>query len=104
MYSILETGGKQYRVSVGDTIDIELLDAAPGSSVSFDRVLMVVGPDQTLVGRPTLPQVKVTGQVVGEEKGPKLTVFRFKKRKNISIKSGHRQHYTRVRISEIAVG
>ena len=104
MYTILETGGKQYRVSVGDTIDIELLDAAAGATVNFDRVLMLVGPDQTIVGRPTLPQVKVTGQVLGEEKGPKLAVFRFKKRKNVSTKTGHRQHYTRVKISDIAVG
>jgi large subunit ribosomal protein L21 len=104
MYSIVETGGKQYRVAVGDLIDVEVLDAAPGSTVSFDRVLMVVGPEQTMVGRPTLPQVKVTGEVLGEEKGPKLTVFRFKRRKGIRKKTGHRQHYTRVKISGITVG
>ena len=67
MYTILETGGKQYRVGVGDTIDVELLDAAQGSTVNFDRVLMLVAPDQTLIGRPTLPQVKVTGEVLSDD-------------------------------------
>jgi large subunit ribosomal protein L21 len=103
MYTILETGGKQYRVGVGDTIDVELLDAAPGATVSFDKVLMLVGPEQTLVGRPTLSQVTVTGEVLGEEMGPKLTVFKFKRRKNQRRKTGHRQHYTRVKISGITV-
>lgn len=104
MYTILETGGKQYRVSVGDMIDVERLDAEPGSTVSFDRVLMVVGEDATHIGRPTVAQAKVTAQVVGEAKGPKLTVFRFRRRKNIRRKTGHRQGYTRVKIQEIAVG
>ncbi len=104
MYTILETGGKQYRVRVGDMIDVERLDAEPGATVSFDRVLMVVGDDATHVGRPTVAQAKVTAQVVGEAKGPKLTVFRFRRRKNIRRKTGHRQGYTRVKIQEIAVG
>jgi len=104
MYTILETGGKQYRVSVGDLIDVEKLDAEPGATVSFDRVLMVVGEQETLVGRPTLSQAKVTAEVVGEAKGPKLAIFRFKRRKNVRRKTGHRQGYTRVKIREIAVG
>ncbi len=107
MYTILETGGKQYRVGVGDTIDVELLDAAKGTTVSFDRVLMFVGPDQTLVGRPTLAEVKVTGEVLNDEadpvKGPKVMVFKFKRRKNQRRKTGHRQKYTRVKISGITV-
>jgi large subunit ribosomal protein L21 len=108
LYTILETGGKQYRVGVGDTIDVELLDAAPGATVSFDKVLMLVGPEQTLVGRPTLSQVTVTGEVLTDDaedpvKGPKVTVFKFKRRKNQRRKTGHRQHYTRVRISGITV-
>jgi large subunit ribosomal protein L21 len=108
MYTILETGGKQYRVGVGDMIDVELLDAAQGSTVNFDRVLMLVAPDQTLIGRPLLPQVKVTGEVVSDDdadpvKGPKIVVFKFKRRKNQRRKTGHRQHYTRVKISGITV-
>jgi large subunit ribosomal protein L21 len=108
MYTILETGGKQYRVGVGDMIDVELLDAAQGSTVNFDRVLMLVAPDQTLIGRPLLSQVKVTGEVVSDDdidpvKGPKIVVFKFKRRKNQRRKNGHRQHYTRVKISGITV-
>lgn len=108
MYTILETGGKQYRVGVGDTIDVELLGAEKGATVSFDRVLMFVGPDQTLVGRPTLSQVKVTGEVLSDDdedpvKGPKIVVFKFKRRKNMRRKTGHRQNYTRVKISGITV-
>ena len=95
MYTILETGGKQYRVGVGDTIDVELLNAAQGSTVNFDRVLMLVAPDQTLIGRPTLPQVKVTGEVMSDDdtdpvKAPKIIVFKFKRRKNYRRKTGHR--------------
>jgi len=108
MYTILETGGKQYRVGVGDMIDVELLDAAQGSTVHFDRVLMLVGPDQTLIGRPLLSQVKVTGEIISDDdtdpvKGPKIVVFKFKRRKNQRCKTGHRQHYTRVKISGITV-
>ena len=108
MYTILETGGKQYRVGVGDTIDVELLGEAKGTTVSFDRVLMFVGDDQTLVGRPTLPQVKVTGEILSDDAeepvlGPKVTVFKFKRRKNMRRKTGHRQKYTRVKISGITV-
>lgn len=108
MYTVLETGGKQYRVGVGDTIDVELLGAEKGSTISFDRVLMFVGDGQTLVGRPTLAQVKVTGEVLSDDdedpvQGPKVTVFKFKRRKNMRRKTGHRQKYTRVKISGITV-
>lgn len=108
MYTVLETGGKQYRVGVGDTIDVELLGAEKGSTISFDRVLMFVDDGQTLVGRPTLAQVKVTGEVLSDDdedpvQGPKVTVFKFKRRKNMRRKTGHRQKYTRVKISGITV-
>ena len=108
MYTILETGGKQYRVGVGDMIDVELLDQAQGSTVNFDRVLMLVAPDQTLIGRPGFSQVKVTGEIISDDdtdpvKGPKIVVFKFKRRKNQRRKTGHRQHYTRVKISGITV-
>lgn len=103
MYTIVETGGKQFRVSVGDTIDIEKLGVAPGEKLSFDRVLMLVGEDKTMVGRPTLANVKVVGEVLGEQKGPKVVVFKFKRRKNQRRKTGHRQKYSRVAIREITV-
>ena len=102
MYTVLETSGKQFKVAVGDEIDIEQVGREAGETISFDRVLMLVG-DDTLVGRPTLPQVKVTGEVVGEVKGPKITVFKHKRRKDYRKKTGHRQKMTRVAIRSIEV-
>ncbi len=102
MYTVLETSGKQFKVAVGDEIDIEQVGREAGESISFDRVLMLVG-DDTLIGRPTLPQVKVTGEVVGEVKGPKIIVFKHKRRKDYRKKTGHRQKMTRVAIRSIEV-
>jgi large subunit ribosomal protein L21 len=103
MYTVLETSGKQYRVSVGDMIDIEQVGRTPGESISFDRVLMCVGDEDTLIGHPTLSQVKVTGEIVGEVKGPKIIVFKHKRRKDHRKKTGHRQKMTRIRINSIDV-
>ncbi len=102
MYTVLETSGKQFKVAVGDVIDIEQVGREAGEAISFDRVLMLVG-DDTLIGRPTLPQVKVTGEVVGEVKGPKITVFKHKRRKDYRKKTGHRQKMTRVAIRSIDI-
>lgn len=102
MYTVLETSGKQFKVAVGDEIDIEQVGREAGETISFDRVLMLVG-DDTLIGRPTLPQVKVTGEVVGEVKGPKITVFKHKRRKDYRKKTGHRQKMTRVAIRSIDI-
>ena len=102
MYTVLETSGKQFKVAVGDEIDIEQVGREAGETISFDRVLMLVG-DDTLVGRPTLPQVKVTGEVVGEVKGPKIIVFKHKRRKDYRKKTGHRQKMTRVAIRSIEI-
>jgi large subunit ribosomal protein L21 len=101
MYTVLETNGKQYKVSVGDVIDIEQVGREPGETLNFDRVLMLVGDKETLVGQPTLSQVKVTGEVVGEVKCPKIVVFKHKRRKDYRKKTGHRQKMTRVKISSI---
>lgn len=103
MYTVLETSGKQYKVAVGDVIDIEQVGRTPGDTISFDRVLMYVGDEDTLVGRPTLSQVKVTGEVVGEVKAPKILVFKHKRRKDHRKLTGHRQRMTRVKISAIEV-
>jgi large subunit ribosomal protein L21 len=103
MYTVLETSGKQFKVAVGDVIDIEQVNRTKGESISFDRVLMLVG-EETLIGKPTLPQVKVTGEVLGEVKGPKILVFKHKRRKDYRKKTGHRQKLTRVAISSIELG
>jgi large subunit ribosomal protein L21 len=105
MYAIIETGGKQYRVQRGDVIDIE---RAPESGkkvrqVSFDRVLMVSGEGGTKIGAPSLADARVSGIVVDDVRGPKVKVFKMKRRKGYRRTQGHRQHMMRVRIQDIAL-
>lgn len=101
MYAIIQTGGKQYRVAVGDVIDVEKLDAAPEQDVQFD-VLMIAGDDaQAQIGKPMLEGVSATGKVVEHGKGDKIIVYKYKAKKNYRRKNGHRQPYTRVEITAI---
>ena len=103
MYAVIETGGKQYRVEPGDVIDIELLSepGEAGSSVRFDRVLMVGGGDGAPSIGEALSGALVTASLVGSAKGPKIRVFKTKRRNTFRRTIGHRQHYNRVRIDEI---
>lgn len=111
MYAIIETGGKQYRVEQGDLVEIELdsqqtpersRKAASSDTVEFDRVLMVGGgKGQTKVGNPLVEGAKVSAAVVEEVRGPKLLVFKKKRRKGYKRLRGHRQNLRRVRISKI---
>ncbi len=101
MYAVVQTGGKQYRVAVGDTIDVERLDAEPGGEVALDRVLMVVRDGGVLIGRPLVEGAKVVAEVVDQVKGPKLIVFKMKPKKRYRRKTGHRQKLTRLTIKEI---
>ena len=104
MFAVIETGGKQYRVEAGDVIDVELVEAGEkGASVEFDQVLMVGGENGVTVGSPRVEGARVTGELVGEVKGPKVRVFKFKRRKQYRRTNGHRQKYIRVRIDDIAV-
>lgn len=103
MYAIIETGGKQYRVEQGDVIDIERLgDAVDSGKVEFDRVLMV-GGDEARVGTPAVDGARVTGTLVSELRGPKIRIFKMKRRKGYRRSNGHRQDLHRVRIDNIAV-
>lgn len=101
MYAIISDRSKQATVHVGDELVCDLMDAAPGSEVVFDRVLAVGDEGEVRLGKPVVEGVRVLGQVVGESKGDKLVVLRFKRRKNVRRKTGHRQHYTRVKITAI---
>ncbi len=103
MYAVIATGGKQYRVSPGEVVKVELLEGEPGKEVVFDRILMVAG-EQVLVGAPNVEGAKVVGEVVKHGRSAKVIVFKYKRRKHYSKKQGHRQHYTAVRIKEIMVG
>ena len=103
MYAIIETGGKQYRVKPGDTVDVERLTADPGSTLDLDRVLMVGGEDaDTRVGQ-ALQGVVVRAEVVEHARGEKIIIFRFKSKVRYRRKTGHRQALTRLRITDIVV-
>jgi large subunit ribosomal protein L21 len=101
MYAIIQDGGKQYKVAEGETLLLDLKDIDPGSSIDFNEVLMYSSEDDIRVGTPTVPGVKVTGIVEREEKGDKLTIVKFRRRKSSKTKMGHRQKYTRVKIQKI---
>ncbi|GEL77459.1 50S ribosomal protein L21 [Tenuibacillus multivorans] len=100
MYAIIETGGKQIKVEEGQSIFIEKLDADAGEEVTFDNVLFV-GGDSVKVGSPLVDGATVTGKVEKQGKGRKITVFKYKPKKNYKRKQGHRQPYTKVTIEKI---
>lgn len=102
MYAVIKTGGKQHRVSVGDTVAIEKIDGGKGDTVVFDNVLMVATEEQIRIGTPTVSGAKVTGEIIAQTKAPKLAVFHMKRRKGYRKKTGHRQPLTRMRIREIS--
>ncbi len=97
MYAIMVSGGKQYRVSVGDVVYLEKLDAEAETTVEFEEVLALDGK----VGTPTVKGAKVVGKVLKQGKGKKVTVFRYRPKKGSQRKLGHRQPYTKVEITEI---
>lgn len=101
MYAIITTGGKQYRVSEGDVIYIEKLDAEADSTVKFDQVLAVGKDDGLVMGAPTVAGAAVTGKVVKNGKAKKITVFTYRAKKGSARKLGHRQPYTKVEIQSI---
>ena len=102
MYAIIKSGGKQYRVKVGQTVRLEKLTAATGESVAFDEVLLVADGDKVTVGQPTITDAEVSGEVVAHGRGKKITIIKMKRRKKYRRKQGHRQSYTDVKISKIA--
>jgi large subunit ribosomal protein L21 len=102
MYAVVETGGKQYKVSAGETIEVEKLPLKVGQQVELDRVLLL-SDEKIQVGDPTVEGAKVMATVVGQGKGKKVIVFKFKPRNRYRRKAGHRQAYTRLRIDKIIV-
>ena len=102
MHAIIETGGKQYRVAEGDVIFIEKLGVEADETVTFDKVLAVVG-DTTSIGAPYVEGAKVEAKVIKNGKNKKVIVFKFRPKKNYRRKNGHRQPYTKVQIEKIAL-
>jgi large subunit ribosomal protein L21 len=101
MYAIISTGGKQYKVSEGETIRVEKIPGEIGESISFDRVLMFSNGKTVQVGQPTLAEVAVTGHIVEQGKAKKIIVFKQKRRKRYRKKQGHRQQFTALKIDTI---
>jgi len=101
MYAIVGTGGKQYRVQAGQTIEVERLPAGVGESVTLDRVLLLADGDDVRVGTPTVEGASVMATVVAEGKGRKVTAFKYLPRHRYRLKKGHRQLFTRLRIDSI---
>jgi large subunit ribosomal protein L21 len=102
MYAIVETGGKQVRVSVGDVVRVESLAGDVGAEILFDRVLMIGGDEGTRVGTPTVDGARVKGSVVEQGRGKKVRSYTYKPRQNSNRRrAGHRQDYTAVKIEAI---
>lgn len=103
-YAVVETGGKQYRVQQGETLQVEKLDGDAGAKVKLDRVLAVSNGTQLSVGAPLVSGASVELEIVGQVRGPKLVSFKKKRRKGFKKTIGHRQHLTTVKVSAIAAG
>ena len=101
MYAVLETGSKQYRVTAGDTLEIESLEIEAGKPVTFDRILMVNNDGKVTVGSPTVAGASVTADVVEHIRGEKKLTFKMKRRKGYHKSIGHRQELSVVKITEI---
>jgi large subunit ribosomal protein L21 len=101
MYAVLETGGKQYRVTAGDTLEVERLTVEAGQPVTFDRVLLINADGKLSVGTPTVASASVIADVLEHKRGDKLIAFKMKRRKGYHRTVGHRQELTVVKIKEI---
>lgn len=103
MYAVIQTGGKQYRVTKGDVIRVEKLAGDVGQSIDFEKVLMVSDGDKQTVGQPLVSGAKVSAEVVEQGRAKKLFILKFKRRKHHMKRQGHRQDYTEVKITDINV-
>jgi large subunit ribosomal protein L21 len=102
MFAVIRTGGKQYRVAQDQLVTVERLDGEPGASVTLDQVLMLGGDGAVQIGTPVLAGASVTAEVVEQTRGPKIIIFKKKRRQNYRRKKGHRQDLTVLKITAIA--
>lgn len=101
MYAIIKDSGKQFKVEEGQQLEVDFRDVEPGTKIEFDSVLALSNDDGLKFGTPTLEGASVTAEVVESSQGPKITVVKFRRRKNSKRKTGHRQKYTKVKIEKI---
>ncbi len=104
MYAVIQTGGKQYRVSEGDTLKVEKLGAEEGASLDMDKVLLIANGEDIKVGTPYVEGGKVTATVKSHGRGKKVNIVKFKRRKHHLKRQGHRQWYTELEITGISAG
>ena len=103
-YAIFQIGGQQFRAEEGDNLQMPLMDADPGSKVTFDQVLLTADGEKVKAGQPMVKGAKVVGEIVQHGKADKIYVFKFKRRKNYRRKTGHRQKFTEVKITNLKLG
>jgi len=103
-YAIIRTGGRQFRVAEGDTIDVDLLDVEPGKTAAFGDVLLFADGKDVTQGNPVIAGAKVTAEVLEQRKDKKVIAFKYKRRKGYHRTVGHRRKLTRVKIKSITVG
>ena len=101
MYAVIATGGKQYKVTKGETLRVEKLDGEEGSTVELDSVLMVADGDKVEVGTPTLDKASVTAKIMAHGRGKKVEIIKFRRRKHSRSQAGHRQSYTEIEVTDI---
>ena len=101
MFAVFQSGGKQHRVTEGDVVRLELLDSEPGKEVVFDKVLMVANGEEVSVGSPFLDGGTVKAEVIKSERGKKIRILKFRRRKDYMRRQGHRQWFTEVKITSI---
>ncbi len=101
MYAVVRTGGKQFRVEPGEAVRVEKLEGSVGDSIELGEVLLVGAEDGAKIGTPLVAGAKVVGTITAQGRGPKLTIFKMKRRKGYRRKAGHRQSYTEIRVDKI---
>ena len=104
MYAVIEAGGKQHKVELGQVLEVDLMQEESGTDYAFDQVMLYVDGDDVQIGQPYLKNVRVVAEVVEEVKGEKVSILRFRRRKHSMRKIGHRQRYTQIKVKEINVG
>ncbi len=101
MYAVIRTGGKQYRVAPGDILEVEKLEGNVGDTITLDDVLLVADGEDVTIGQPTVEGASVTAKITGQHRGEKILVFRYRPKKRIRVRRGHRQYLTRIQIESI---
>ena len=104
MYAVIETGGKQYTVELGQELEVELLDAEPGQEINLDRVLLVVDGDTSAIGQPIVADAAVSAKVLRMDRGEKTISFKYRPKARSRVKKGHRQELTVLKITEVRLG